>query len=80
MFSFFVEGFGSISDRYLGAGKHPSPLDKTKTQSPNQELTVGFYRIKKYCSYQKLRPFKDRARTCDVLPAPIDVSIDTNFC
>ena len=46
----------------LGAGKHPSPLDKTKSQSPNQELTVGFYRIKKYCSYQKLRPFKDHAR------------------
>ena len=32
----------------LGAGKHPSPLEKTKTNSPNHYLTVGFYRIKKY--------------------------------
>ena len=54
----------------LGAGKHPSPLDKTKTQSPNQELTVGFYRIKKYCSYQKLRPFKDHARV-EIARAPV---------
>ena len=38
----------------LGAGKHPSPLEKPKINSPNHYLTVGFYRIKKYCSYQKL--------------------------
>ena len=44
---------------YLGAGKHPSPLEKTKTNSPNHYLTVVFYRIKKYCSYQKLLRFKD---------------------
>ena len=42
-----------------GAGKHPSPLEKTKTNSPNHYLTVVFYRIKKYCSYQKLLRFKD---------------------
>ena len=43
---------------YLGAGKHPSPLEKkkkkkkkklTQTNSPHHYLTVGFYRIKKYC-------------------------------
>ena len=44
---------------YLGAGKHPSPLEKPKTISPNDYLTVGFYRIKKYCSDQKLLRFKD---------------------
>ena len=44
---------------YPGAGKHPSPLEKTKTNSPNHYLTVVFYRIKKYCSYQKLLRFKD---------------------
>ena len=43
----------------LGAGKHPSPLEKPKTISPNDYLTVGFYRIKKYCSDQKLLRFKD---------------------
>ena len=54
----------------LGAGKHPSPLGKKKkkkkkekklaqTDSPHHNLTVGFYRIKKYCSYQKLWRFKD---------------------
>ena len=45
--------------RYLGAGKHPSPLEKPKTISTNDYLTVGFYRIKKYCSDQKLLRFKD---------------------
>ena len=58
----------------LGAGKHPSPLGKKKkkkkklipTSSPHHYLTVGFYRIKKYCSYQKLWRF-----SCDFLPAPI---------
>ena len=39
-------GFAFVS--HLGAGKHPSPLEKTKTNSPNHYLTVGFYRIKKY--------------------------------
>ena len=43
----------------LGAGKHPSPLEKPKTISTNDYLTVGFYRIKKYCSDQKLLRFKD---------------------
>ena len=54
-----------------GAGKHPSPLEKPKTNSPNHYLTVGFYRIKKYCSYQKLWRF-----SCDFLPAPIDRKFD----
>ena len=62
-----------------GAGKHPSPLEKkkkkkkkkkkhthTQTNSPHQKITVGFYRIKKYCSCQKLWLF-----SCDFLPAPI---------
>ena len=61
--------FAFVSD--LGAGKHPSPLEKTKINSPNNYLTVGFYRIKKYCSYQKLWRF-----FCDFLPAPIDRQID----
>ena len=60
---------------YPSAGKHPSPLGKkkkkkktthTQTNSPHQNITVGFYRIKKYCSYQKLWRF-----LCDFLPAPI---------
>ena len=38
-----------------------------QTNSPHHYLTVGFYRIKKYCSYQKLWRF-----FCDSLPAPID--------
>ena len=61
-----------------GAGKHPSPLGKkkkvhthTQTNSPHQNITVGFYRIKKYCSYQKLWRF-----SCDFLPAPIDRKFD----
>ena len=67
----------SFVDIYPGAGKHPSPLGKkkkkkkkkkthTQTNSPYQNITVGFYRIKKYCSYQKLWRF-----FCDFLPAPI---------
>ena len=62
----------------LGAGKHPSPLEKPKINSPNHYLTAGFYRIKKYCSYQKLLPFKDCRNTqpWDFLPAPIDRRID----
>ena len=52
-----VEVFSHIF--HPGAGKHPSPLEKTKTNSPNHYLTVVFYRIKKYCSYQKLLRFKD---------------------
>ena len=51
--------FDVRDNRYPGAGKHPSPLEKTKTNIPNHYLTVVFYRIKKYCSYQKLLRFKD---------------------
>ena len=43
----------------------------TQTNSPQQNITVGFYRIKKYCSYQKLWRF-----FCDFLPAPIDRKFD----
>ena len=50
---------GVYTPIYLGAGKHPSPLEKPKTISTNDYLTVGFYRIKKYCSDQKLLRFKD---------------------
>ena len=39
---------------------------KHEANSPQQNITVGFCRIKKYCSYQKLWRF-----FCD-LPAPID--------
>ena len=46
---------------YLGAGKHPSPLDISESYSPDLYLKVGFYLIKKYCSCQKLSQFKDRA-------------------
>ena len=73
-----------INQVYPGAGKHPSPLEKkkkkkkkkkkhthTQTNSPHQNITVGFYRIKKYCSYQKLWRF-----FCDFLPAPIDRKFD----
>ena len=49
----------SVKWQHLGAGKHPSPLEKSKAISPNDYLTVGFYRIKKYCSDQKLLRFKD---------------------
>ena len=65
-----------------GAGKHPSPLEvkkkkkkkkntHTQTNSPHQNITESFYRIKKYCSYQKLWRF-----FCDFLPAPIDRKFD----
>ena len=46
---------------YLGAGKHPSPLDISESYSPDLYLKVGFYLIKKYCSCPKLSQFKDRA-------------------
>ena len=46
---------------YLGAGKHPSPLDISESYSPHLYLKVGFYLIKKYCSCPKLSQFKDRA-------------------
>ena len=46
---------------YLGAGKHPSPLDISVSYSPDLYLKVGFYLIKKYCSCPKLSQFKDRA-------------------
>ena len=45
---------------YLGAGKHPSPLDISGSYSPDLYLKVGFYLIKKYCSCPKLSQFKDR--------------------
>ena len=32
---------------YLGAGKHPSPLDISESYSPDLYLKVGFYLIKK---------------------------------
>ena len=47
--------------RYLGAGKHPSPLDISESYSADLYLKVGFYLIKKYCSCPKLSQFKDRA-------------------
>ena len=46
---------------YLGAGKHPSPLDISESYSPHLYLKVGFYLIKKYCSCPKLSQFKDLA-------------------
>ena len=46
---------------YLGAGKHPSPLDISESYSADLYLKVGFYLIKKYCSCPKLSQFKDRA-------------------
>ena len=42
---------------YLGAGKHPSPLDISESYSPDRYLKVGFYLIKKYCSCPKLLQF-----------------------
>ena len=50
-----------LSYVYLGAGKHPSPLDISESYSPHLYLKVGFYLIKKYCSCPKLSQFKDRA-------------------
>ena len=50
--------------------KKKKKLTPTK-YSPHHCLTIGFYRIKKYCSYQKLWRF-----FCDFLPAPIDRQID----
>ena len=55
---------------YLGAGKHPSPLDISESYSPDLYLKVGFYLIKKYCSCPKLSQFKDRALLL-LVPAPI---------
>ena len=49
---------------YLGAGKHPSPLDISESYSPDLYLKVGFYLIKKYCSSPKLSQFKI-AHSCD---------------
>ena len=51
----------TIISIYLGAGKHPSPLDISESYSPDLYLKVGFYLIKKYCSCPKLSQFKDRA-------------------
>ena len=68
--------------RYLGAGKHPSPLDISESYSPDLHLKVGFYLIKKYCSCPKLSQFKDRALLW-LVPAPIytccDVSDDIHI-
>ena len=67
---------------YLGAGKHPSPLDISESYSPDLYLKVGFYLIKKYCSCPKLSQFKDRALLW-LVPAPIytccDVSDDIHL-
>ena len=67
----------------LGAGKHPSPLDISESYSPDLNLKLGFYLIKKYCSCPKLSQFKDRALLW-LVPAPIytccDVSDDTFGC
>ena len=69
-------------DIYLGAGKHPSPLDISESYSPDLYLKVGFYLIKKYCSCPKLSQFKDRAFLW-LVPAPIytccDVSDDIHI-
>ena len=70
-------GIGTIwvlaSTRALLKKKKKKKLKKKKkklaqTNSPHHYLTVGFYCIKKYCSYQKLWLF-----SCDFLPAPIYV-------
>ena len=62
---------------YLGAGKHPSPLDISKSYSPDLYLKVGFYLIKKYCSCPKLSQFKDRALLW-LVPAPIHTCCDVS--
>ena len=63
--------------RYLGAGKHPSPLDISESYSPDLYLKVGFYLIKKYCSCPKLSQFKDRALLW-LVPAPIYTCCDVS--
>ena len=62
---------------YLGAGKHPSPLDISESYSPDLYLKVGFYLIKKYCSCPKLSQFKDRAILW-LVPAPIYTCCDVS--
>ena len=76
--------FAFVSDR-SGCWQAPEPSWKERKKkkkkkkkkltptkySPHHCLTIGFYRIKKYCSYQKLSRF-----FCDFLPAPIDRQID----
>ena len=72
----------NLKTLYLGAGKHPSPLDILESYSPDLYLKVGFYLIKKYCSCPKLSQFKDRAFLW-LVPAPIytccDVSDDIHI-
>ena len=69
----------------FGAGKHPSPLDKSGTQSTNQKLIEGLYRIKNITpikSYAglKITHVPGRAHIFDSLPAPIYKGYDTKIC